>query len=67
MCLTKNKLTQLLKAVFPWRRQFDAIFQKPEDCFNGQFTSNDCSYCRIKDQSQGLKNCFTQVNLILND
>lgn len=48
----KNKLSQLLRAVFPWRRHFDAICQKPKECFNGQFTSNDCSCCQIKEQRQ---------------
>lgn len=63
----KNKLAQLLRAVFPWRRQFDAICQKPRECFNGQFTSNECSCCQIKEQRQKIKNGSTHANIILND
>lgn len=33
------------------RKQFDAICQKPEWYFNGQFTLNGCSYCRTKAHS----------------
>lgn len=64
---SKNKLAQLLRAVSPWRKQFDAICQKPKECFNGQFTSNDCSCCQIKEQRQKIKNGSTHANIILND
>lgn len=63
----KNKLAQLLRAVFPWRRQFDTICQKPKECFNGQFTSNDCSCCQMKELRQRNKNGSTHANIILND
>lgn len=33
------------------RKQFDAICQKPEWYFNGQFPLNGCTYCRTKAQS----------------
>lgn len=33
----------------------DVICQKEGECFNGQFTSNDYRYWKVKDQSQELQ------------
>lgn len=63
----KNELYTTTQGSVSLEESFDAICQKPEECFDRQITSNDCSYCKRKDQSQKLKVGFTEINLILND
>lgn len=63
----KNKLTQLLKAVFPWRRQLDAICQKPEECFKWTIYFKWLQLLQNEGPEPRIKNGFTQANLILND